>query len=168
MLHRLLHRRLSLPRPPRAAAPGYAMPLAVGASGVLMLLSLTLHGMAMQERLQVGARERVQREDDLLVSAAHQLLAALNSTHACLRVLPLAQWPAASCASPAAVAALKEAQVMAVPVKVLAWQPGVDGQTAQLTLQLQAGRKARYGVRLVGNPVQVAQLGPRLLGGAQP
>jgi hypothetical protein len=44
----------------------------------------------------------------------------------------------------------------------------VDGQTAQLTLQLQAGRKARYGVRLVGNPVQVAQLGPRLLGGAQP
>ena len=96
--------------PPRQAQPGYAMPLAVGASGVLMLLSLTLHGMAMQERLQVGARERVQREDDLLVSAAHQLLAALNSTHPCLRVLPLAHWPAASCASPAAVEVKRQAR----------------------------------------------------------
>ena len=86
MLRRLLPRRISPLRRPRTAAPGYAMPLAVGASGVLLLMSLTLHGMAMQERLQVGARERQQREEDLLVSAAHQLLAALNASTA-------AYWP---------------------------------------------------------------------------
>ncbi|MGA1304878.1 MAG: hypothetical protein ACO3ZD_12625, partial [Cyanobium sp.] len=152
-------------RLPRAAAPGYAMPVAVGASGVLLLLSFTLHGMAMQERLQVGAMERKQREDDLLASAAHQLLAALNASHPCLLALPLAQWEqqGAACASPAAVAALTTTQVMAAPVKLLAWQPGGNGQTAQMALQLEARRKARYGVRLEGSPPR-AVLGPPLLG----
>ena len=171
MLRRLLPRRISPLRRPRAAAPGYAMPLAVGASGVLLLMSLTLHGMAMQERLQVGARERQQREEDLLLSAAHQLLAALNASHRCLLALPMAQWEqqGAACATPAAVAALKNAQVMARPVRVLAWQPGGNGQTAQLALQLEPGnsqpkRKGRYGVRLTGSPPQGAQLGPPLLG----
>jgi len=166
-------RRWMQPRRPRDAAPGYAMPLAVAASGVLMLLSLTLHGMAMQERLQVGARERVQREEDLLASAAHQLLATLNASHPCLLGLPLAQWEGASCASPAAVVALKKPQVLAVPVKVLAWQPGGNGQAGYLAVRLEpapgrAAREGRFGVLLAGNPIQVAQLGPRLLGGAQP
>jgi len=133
-------------------------------------MSLTLHGMAMQERLQVGARERQQREDDLLASAAHQLLAALNASHPCLLALPLAQWEqqGAVCATPAAVAALKTTQVMAAPVKLLAWQPGGNGQTAQLALQLEAGRKARYGVRLEGSPPSGAVLGPPLLGRMRP
>jgi len=173
MLRRLLLRRISPHRLPRAAAPGYAMPLAVGASGVLLLMSLTLHGMAMQERLQVGARERVQREEDLLASAAHQLLAALNASHPCLLALPLAEWEGATCATPMAVVALKEAVVMAAPVRVHGWQPASDGQSAQLALQLVAGpgwgaRQGRYGVRLYGSPVLVAELGPRLLGGGQP
>ncbi|MEB3325095.1 MAG: hypothetical protein VKM17_07130, partial [Cyanobacteriota bacterium] len=160
-----------LRRPHPAAAPGYAMPLAVGVSGVLLLMSFTLHGMAMQERVQVGARERQQREEDLLASAAHQLLAALNRSHACLLPLPLAHWElkGGACASPAAVAALKAPQVMEVPVQLLVWQPGGDGQTVQLTVQLkgapgQAARRGRYGVRLKGSPPLGAELGPRLLG----
>jgi hypothetical protein len=142
------------------------MPLAVGASGVLLLMSFTLHGMAMQEQLQVGARERQQREEDLLVSAAHQLLAALNASHPCLLTLPLEQWEVAgaACATPAAVAALRTAQVMARPVQLLAWQPGGNGQSGQLALQLEEGRKVRYGVRLVGSPPRGAELGPPLLG----
>lgn len=161
-------------RLPRGAAPGYALLLALVATGVLLLLSLTLHGMAMQERLQVGALEREQREEDLLASGAHQLLAALNGPHRCLLTLPLARWEAegAACASPAAVAALKQARVMGVGVRLLDWQPGVDGQTAHLALQLEAGprrgaRQGRYKVLLEGSPVQAAELGPRLLGGAQ-
>lgn len=171
MLRRHLPRRIAPLRPPRAAAPGFAMPLAVGVSGVLLLMSFTLHGMAMQERVQVGARERQQREDDVLVSAAHQLLAALNASHPCLLALPLAQWEGAgaACASPAVVAALKATQVMAVPVRLVVWQPGGNGQMAQLTLQLEAGagrkgRRARYQVRLLGSPPQGAELGVRLLG----
>lgn len=147
------------------------MPLALGVSGVLLLMSFTLHGMAMQERVQVGARERQQREDDLLISAAHQLLAALNTSHPCLLALPLAQWElqGAACASPAAVAALKTSQVMSRPVQLVAWQPGGPGQVGQVALQLETepgrpGRKGRYGVRLLGSSPEGAVLGPPLLG----
>jgi hypothetical protein len=171
MLRRHLPRRIAPLRPPRAAAPGYAMPLAVGVSGVLLLMSFTLHGMAMQERVQVGARERQQREDDLLISAAHQLLAALNTSYRCLLPLPLAQWElqGAACASPAAVAALKKHQIMTRSVQLVGWEPGGNGQPGQLALQLEteqgrAGRKGRYGVRLVGSPPEGAELGRPLLG----
>jgi hypothetical protein len=124
----------------------------------------------MQERLQEGAMERQQREEDLLASAAHQLLALLNSSHRCLLNQPLAQWEVAgtTCATPAAVAALKNAQVMDRPVQLVAWQPGGNGQPGQLALQLEAGRQARYGVMLAAAPSEGAQLGPKLLGGLQP
>jgi hypothetical protein len=161
-----LHRRR-----PRSATPGFAMPLAIGASGLLLLGSFALHGVAMQESLAVGAMERQQREEDLLASAAHQLLALLNSSHRCLLNEPLAQWEVAGAAcntTPAAVAVLKNAQVMAKPVQLVAWQPGGNGQPGQLALQLEAGRQARYGVRLAAAPTEGAQLGPKLLGGVQP
>lgn len=146
------------------------MPLAIGASGVMLLMSFTLHGVAMQERLDVGAVQRQQQEEDLLASAAHQVLSTLNGPHRCLLDLPLEQWEVggAACATPAAVAGLRNAQVMAKPVRLLAWQPGGNGQPGQLALQLESGRQARYGVRLGGSPSQGAQLGPRLLGGVQP
>ena len=158
-------------RRPGLAAPGYAMPLAIGASGLLLLGSFALHGIAMQESLAVGAMERQQREEDLLASAAHQLLALLNSSHRCLLNAPLAQWEVAGAAcntTPAAVADLKNSQVMAKPVQLVAWQPGGNGQPGQLALQLGAGRQARYGVMLAAAPTEGAQLGPKLLGGLQP
>ncbi|MFM9103736.1 MAG: hypothetical protein ACKOPS_21345, partial [Cyanobium sp.] len=64
--------------PPCHRAPAYAMPMAMGAAGLLLLMGLAVHGLAMQERLQVAALERLRQEEDLLVSAAHQVLAALN------------------------------------------------------------------------------------------
>ena len=168
---------------PRQAQAAYAMPLAMGATGVLLLLSLTLHGMAMQERLQVGALERQGREEDLLASGAHQLLAALNGAHRCLLPLPLANWEGsgASCASPAALGALKQAEVLGTPVRLVAWQPRNDGQGAVLELALEAGgqaggsaRRGRFAVRFTGpaTPTQsgpgAGELGPRLLGGGLP
>jgi len=129
----------------------------------------------MQESLAVGAMERQQREEDLLASAAHQLLALLNSSHRCLLNEPLAQWEVAGAAcntTPAAVADLKNAQVMGRPVQLLAWQPegpeDVPPVAAKLALQLGAGRQARYGVMLAAAPTEGAQLGPKLLGGLQP
>lgn len=164
--------------PPRQAQPGYAMPLAMGATGVLLLLSLTLHGMAMQERLQVGALERQGREEDLLASGAHQLLAALNGAHGCLLPLALAQWEGAACASPAALGALKQAEVLGTPVQLVAWQPRANG-TAVLELALEAGgqaggsaRRGRFAVRFTGPATpagpEAGVLGPRLLGGGLP
>lgn len=163
------------PRRPRDAEPGFAMLLAVGASAALLLMSFTLHGVALQERLRVKVMERQQREDDLLHSAAHKLLGVLNGSHRCLLGLPLAQWEGAGthCANPAALAALRNLEVMEVPVHLLAWQPGQPGQAGQFALQLEAGagrtaRQGRYRLRSAGNPADGAQLGSRLLGGGQP
>lgn len=161
--------RLSSLRP-RSFVPGFAMPLAIGASGVMALLGFTLHGVSIQERLQVGALEQQQRDEDVLHSAAHQLVASLNGAHPCLLSLPLAQWEVAgaACSNPTAVAALKRARVLASSVELVSWTPGGNGQSGQLALQLGAGRQARYGVRPAATPNAGVELGPRILGGTQP
>lgn len=151
------------------------MPLAAGAAGLLLLLSLALHGAAMQERHQLGALERLQLEEDLLASAAHQLLAALNGPHQCLLTLPLARWETAGgdCASPAAVAALKRAEVWAVPVRLLSWEPKPDGVSAALELALERGpgrgeRRGRFGTRLKGVPPLAVDPAARGVAGGLP
>jgi hypothetical protein len=166
------------PRPSRSRVgqePAYLMPLATGAAGLLLLLGLTLQAMALQERVQVSAQERLRREEDLLASAAHQLLAALNSTHRCLLHLPLARWESdgATCASAQALAALRRSAVWATPVRLLAWRPGMDGLSAELELLLEAetgraARRGRFGARLAGVPPQAVDLRPRDLGGPLP
>lgn len=160
---------------PRHRSHAYALPLAVVAAALLLLMSLALHGLALQERLQVSAFERLRREEDLLSSAAHQLLAALNGSHPCLLTLPLARWQTdgAVCASPAELAALQRAEVMAVPVRLLAWQPRSDGLAAEMELALEAApgrgaRRARFGAQLAGVPRQAMAVRSRISAGALP
>jgi hypothetical protein len=151
------------------------MPLATGAAGLLLLLGLTLQAMALQERAQVSAQERQRREEDLLASAAHQLLTALNRSHGCLLVLPLEHWEAngAVCASPQALASLRRVEVWTVPVRLLAWRPATDGLSADLELELEAGesraaRRGRFAARLTGGPPQAVDLRVRVPGGSLP
>jgi hypothetical protein len=151
------------------------MPLAAAGSGLLLLLGLTLQGLALQERAQLSARERLHQEEDLLVSGAHQLLAALNSRHRCLLALPLARWDAAGrdCASPEALAALRGMVVWSAPVRLGAWQPGTDGQSVELELLLEAGagraeRRRQFGVRLAGVPPRAVDLRAHALGALLP
>jgi hypothetical protein len=165
--------RSGLRPPPRERA--YVMPLAVGAAGLLLLMGLMLQGMALRERLQVDGLERQRREDDILTSAAHQLLGALNGPHRCLVTLPLDRWEVEglACASPEALATLRRAQVWAVPVRLLSWQPGTDGLAAELEVALeasatQAPRRRRFGARLEGTPPLVVDLRLRAFGGGQP
>lgn len=151
------------------------LPLAVGAAGLLLLLSLSFQGVALQERLQVSTFERLRREEDLLASAAHQLLAALNGSHRCLLDLPLARWDleGTDCATEEALAALRRAEVWTVPVRLLAWRPGADGSVAEMELELEAAagrtaRRGRFGTRLVGSPPRAVDLRSRDLAGALP
>lgn len=169
------HRRRS-PREMRPRREGaFLMPLAAGGAGLFLLLGLTLQGLALQERAQVSALERLGREEDLLASAAHQLLAALNDRHRCLLALPLARWEAegGECASPEALVTLRRLVVWSVPVRLRAWQPGMDGQSAELELLLEAGegraeRRAQFGARLAGVPPLAVDPHGRVLGGPQP
>ena len=162
-------------RLPLAREPAFLLPLATGAAGLLLLLSLTFQGLALQERVQVNALERLRREEDLLASAAHQVLAALTGSHRCLLALPLARWEAegAACASPQSLADLRRLEMWAVPVHLLAWRPGADGLSAEMELQLEGGkgraaRKGRFGARLVGVPPRAVDPRARNLGGSLP
>lgn len=162
-------------RSPRLRAPAYLMPLAAGAAGLLLLFSLSLQGLAVGERLQVNTLERVRREEDVLVSAAHQLLAALNGPHRCLLALPLARWPAegSACASPEALAMLYRVEVWSVPVRLLRWEPGAGGRTAELELELESEearppRRGRFQTRLAEDPPRAVDLRGRDLAGALP
>ncbi|MEB3259024.1 MAG: hypothetical protein VKP63_00160 [Cyanobacteriota bacterium] len=168
MLSPRRHRRSHPLWPPTALSRqefAYLMPLAAVVSGCLLLLGLTVQAMALQERSRSSAMERLRREDDLLVSAAHQLLAVLNNTHPCLLSLPHTEWGlrATACASPPDVDSLTRLEVWSVPVRVQAWTPGADGGNAELTVQLQAGqgrapRRGRFTVRLMGSPPQAVDL----------
>jgi hypothetical protein len=151
------------------------MPLATVAAGSLLLLGLSLQAMALQERARVSAHERLRREEDLLASAAHQLLAVLNGSHPCLLLLPLGRWPAegAACSTPQVVETLTRLEVWSEPVRVLDWRPEADGASAALDVQLvaevgRAPRRGRFGVRLIGSPPQAVELRLRDLAGALP
>jgi hypothetical protein len=151
--------------------PAYLMPLAAGATGLLLLLGLTLQGQALQERAQVSALERLRREEDMLTSAAHQLVEVLNNRHRCLLTLPLARWDAdgGSCASSEALSALRRMVIWSAPVRLRDWRPGTDGLSAELELMLEPGagraeRRGQFGARLAGVPPRAVDLRGRVLG----
>ena len=171
-------RRAGPPWPPKPRTPhdsAFLMPLAAVASGVLLLLGLTVQALALQERAQTDALERLRREEDLLVSAAHQLLAVLNEAHPCLLALPQTHWATEgmTCAAPSNVESLTRLEVWSVPVRVLAWRPGADGESAELDVQLvadqgRAPRHGRFAVRLSGTPPQAVDLRSREPRGEEP
>jgi hypothetical protein len=151
------------------------MPLAVGAVGLLLLQSLTVQSITQLEVLQVSAMERVSREEDVLVSAAHQLLASLNGAQTCLLGLPLERWEAegGACATPVDLTNLRRLEIWQVPVRLVHWQPSTDGASAELELELAAGtnrvaRRGKFGVRLTGAPPQAVDPRPQTMGGPQP
>ncbi len=131
----------------RSREQGFVLPLAMGASLVLLLGSLSAHTASLQLRLQ-GIREQQQRRaEDRLASAGQQLLAELHRSHRCLLALPLPQWDVQglACAPAQAIAALRQGQVLGVPYRLIAWRPEL--QPAELLLELAAGggQPARQG-----------------------
>ena len=135
-----LHRRRSKER-------GFVLPLAMWASLVLLLGSLSAHTVSLQTRLQ-GIREQQQRRaEDRLASAGQQLLAALHRSHPCLLELPLPQWDVQglACAPAQAIADLRQGQALGGSYRLLAWRPEL--QPAELLLELAAasGQPARQG-----------------------
>ncbi|KEF41346.1 MAG: hypothetical protein ER33_11905 [Cyanobium sp. CACIAM 14] len=124
--------------PPRHAQ-GFVLPLAMGASMVLLLGSLSAHTAGLQLRLQ-GVREQQQRRaEDRLSSAAQELLAELNRNHPCLLALPLERWNGEGlvCASAQALANLQAGRVLGASFRLVGWRP--DPTPAELLLELEGG-----------------------------
>jgi len=135
------------------------MPLVLGTSLVLLLGSVSVHTTSLQARLQAAREQQLRRAEDQLASAAQQLLADLNRRHPCLLALPLEHWeaPGLPCVTPGAVAALRSAEVLGVPYRLVGWQPGAASVAMVLELGPAPGLVRRQGAFAVtlSPPLQV-------------
>ena len=137
----------------RAREQGFVLPLAMGASLVLLLGSLSAHTVSLQARLQ-GIREQQQRRaEDRLASAGQQLLAELHRSHPCLLGVPLEHWDVQglACAPAQAIAALRQGEVLGSSYRLVDWRPQL--QPAELLLELAAvgnepSRQGAFAVQL--------------------
>lgn len=140
-------RRHCHPHRHRAREQGFVLPLAMGASMVLLLGSLSAHTVSLQARMQ-GIREKEQRRaEDRLASAGQQLLAELQRSHPCLLALPLPQWDVQGlgCVPAPTIAALRQGQVLGATYRLVAWRPDLQPAELQLELDAAGGQPARRG-----------------------
>jgi hypothetical protein len=142
------------------------LPLAVGASLVLLLGSLSLQTLVLQRRLGVLREEQRGLQEDALASAAQQLVAALNRDHPCLLTLPLERWGSDGlpCASPEQQRSLAQGGGSGL-WRLIDWQP--QALRAQALIELEPGspaqpaRRGSFAVPLQEEPLQGQA--PRLL-----
>ena len=76
------------------------MPLALGASSLLLLGSASIHTLSLQGRLRVAAHQQRAVGADQLRSVAQAFVAASQGPQACLLPLPSVAWEAARSACP--------------------------------------------------------------------
>ena len=148
---------------PRPQAQGFVMPLALGASSLLLLGSASIHTLSLHGRLRVAAHQQRAAGADQLRSAAQAFVAAAQGPQACLLPLPSVAWEAARSACPEADPhLLKSGVVDGEPWRLIRWQPAASRGT--LLLALDDGRQARVLVRLTDDFAVTALGEPQLLG----
>jgi len=144
------------------------MPMALGASLLVLLGSLSLQTVALQSHLGQADSQELRQQEDKLASAAQQLVADLNRFHPCLLSLPLASWSqqGLACATPEQLDALQRVEQPGGGWQLIAWRPGLA--SAEILIELRpleprlVARRGAFAVALRDGPVQ-AQF-PRLLG----
>lgn len=145
---------------------GFILPLAFGASLVLLLGSLSLQSLVLQRRLGLLREEQRGHQEDALASAAQQLVAVLNRDHPCLLLLPRQRWGSDGlpCASPEQQQALVQG-AGGGPWRLIDWQPRV--LRAEALIEVDSGspalppRRGSFAVPLQEEPLQGQA--PRLL-----
>lgn len=112
------------------------VPLAWGVSLLLLLSSLSLQALALQEGSLQALRQRRRQQEDQLMTAAQRLAGRLQRRHACLLVLADGAWAAAGCATADELAALRQG--------LRAYRPDPGSQTLEgrAELLLQQGNEA--------------------------
>lgn len=142
-----------------ARSAGFALPVAVGASLLLLLSSSSLQLLALQSRVQASQLQQRHQREDTLASAAHQQAGALLAGAGCLLTVDQAHWVQAAQAcqlSPAQFAAIQQGTVAESRYRVsgyrlLAAQGSLaeaSTATAELELQLLGGRPWRAAFRV--------------------
>lgn len=134
------------------------LPLAMLGCFTLLLGSLSVQTAALEARLEQGASRRQRQAEDLLASAAQQLVGDLGGHYPCLLSLPLEQWSAApaDCAPAATLSRLQAGQVFGEGYRLLAWQPQAGEAAAELLLELTPNAQVPAGPRRAAFRVALA------------
>jgi hypothetical protein len=103
------------------------LPLAWSVSLLLLLSSLSLQALALQEGSLQALRERRRQQEDQLMTAAQRLAGRLQRRHPCLLTLADGAWAAAGCATADELAALRQG--------LRAYRPDPGEGRAELLLQ---------------------------------
>ena len=133
-----MHRSITawgLARRPSAES-GFALPLAIGTSLVLLLGSASVHTLALHARLRARSSWQEQKRQDQRRSAAMAFLEQANTpAQRCLMKWPLALWPSQTARCGAVDAAtLSQGQAGPHRWELVDWQPSAQGAELQLRL----------------------------------
>ena len=127
---------------------GFALPLALATSALLLLSSLSLQTLALHARQRssqaLAAAQTRDAERSMLM--AFQQHAA--SAHACLLALPSREWDRSEVCPGANPAALQSGRVADRDWQLLDWQPH-GGRAGTLQLRWSDGRQSRLDLELL-------------------
>jgi len=139
---------------------GLILPLACTTSLILVLASLSLQSVILQQRLIQGQRLERQRQNDRLASAAHRMTSLLSGQRRCLAPFPSTQWPSIQaqqlCPDPAGSMPPEQAIRVIDGVELISWIPDVDQSGGQLQLKLVGAARQRQD-RLILTPAPTLQ-----------
>lgn len=153
-MSRLLPRLMRKRSPLRRQAGGFALPIALGASMLVLLSGGSLQLLALRDRVEHGQQLQRHQIEDALASAAQQQAAALDAAQGCLLAIELPDWQqsAAACGmSPELLQTLLRGRVFGLDYQVTAYRVvalGSQTGTAELELQLAGERPWRALYRL--------------------
>jgi hypothetical protein len=115
------------------------LPLAWSVSLLLLLSSLSLQALALQEGSLQALRQRRRLQEDQLMTAAQRLAGRLQRQHRCLLPLAAGEWDAAGCATAAELGALRQGLRAYRPEPAAGGSQALEGR---VELVLQQGQEA--------------------------
>ena len=138
-------------------ATGFALPVTVSVSAVLLLGSASIHTLSLKGRLRLQATMQREQSADQLRSAAQAFTALASGVEACLLQWPSADWnlPENGCLG-ADPTALLSGTVGDQPWQLISWLPG--SESASLKLALGDGRRGSFRLKLASDGVQILSI----------
>ena len=130
------------------ASKGFALPLALTSSALLLLSSLSLQALALHARQRSHQALAIAQTRDAERSVAMAFQQHAAGVHACLLALPSSEWEGSKRCPGANPAALQAGRVVELDWQLLQWQPhGVMAGTLQL--RWSDGRQSRLDLELL-------------------
>ena len=135
-------------RLPHSQQQGFALPLALTTSALLLLSSLSLQTLALHARQRSHQALAIAQTRDAERSVAMAFKQHAAGAHACLLALPSSEWEGSKRCPSANPAALQSGSVADRDWQLLDWQP--QGALAgTLRLQWSDGRQSRLDLELL-------------------